>query len=53
MGRVLRPLGCFGSTLLAILFVLGVTETLKYVGPLERVAGHVFLVYWIRKRETP
>jgi hypothetical protein len=39
MNRVLRPLGCFGSTLFAILFVLGVTETLKYVEPLERTAG--------------
>ena len=39
MDRVLRPLGCFGLTLLAILYALGVTETLKHVGPLERVAG--------------
>jgi len=39
MDRVLRPLGCFGSTLLAILFALGVTETLKHVSPLERALG--------------
>jgi hypothetical protein len=39
MERVLRPLGCFGLTLFAILFVLGVTEALKHVGSLERVIG--------------
>jgi hypothetical protein len=39
LDRVLRPLGCFGSTLLAILYALGVTETLKHAGSLGRVAG--------------
>jgi hypothetical protein len=36
MNRIFSWLGCFGLTLLAILFALGVTETIKYVGPLER-----------------
>ena len=36
---MLGRLGCFGATLLAILFALGVTETLKQVGSLERVLG--------------
>jgi hypothetical protein len=39
MDRLLRPLGCFASTLVAILFALGVTETLKHVSPLERTMG--------------
>src|SRR5215213_3543018 len=36
MDRIWSWLGCFGLTLLAILFALGVTETIKYVGRLER-----------------
>ena len=36
MNRIWSWLGCFGLTLLAILFALGVTETIKYVGPVER-----------------
>ncbi|HET8669789.1 MAG TPA: hypothetical protein VFM05_03920 [Candidatus Saccharimonadales bacterium] len=35
MARIWSWLGCFGLTLLAILFVLGVTEAIKYVSPLE------------------
>ncbi|HVG02132.1 MAG TPA: DUF1963 domain-containing protein, partial [Nitrospira sp.] len=36
MNRILSWLGCSGLTLLAILYALGVTEAIKYVGPLER-----------------
>ena len=36
MNRILSWLGCSGVTLLAILYALGVTETIKYVGPLKR-----------------
>lgn len=36
MNRIWSWLGCFGLTLLAILFALGVTETIKYVGPVQR-----------------
>jgi len=36
MERIWSLLGCFGLTLLAILFALGVTEAIRYVGPLER-----------------
>ena len=36
MNRIFSWLGCFGLTLLAILFALGVTEAIKYVHPLER-----------------
>jgi hypothetical protein len=36
MNRILSWLGCFGLTLLVVLSALGVTETIKYVGPLER-----------------
>jgi hypothetical protein len=56
MERVLRQLGCFGLTLLAILFALGVTETLKNVGSLERTLGLSAAVLasaaiaWLRER---
>jgi len=36
MNRILSWLGCFGLMLLAILFALGVTESIKYVGSLEK-----------------
>jgi hypothetical protein len=36
MDRIWSLLGCFGLTLLAILFALGVTEAIKYVSSLER-----------------
>ena len=36
MERIWSSLGCFGLTLLAILFALGVTEAIKYVSSLER-----------------
>lgn len=36
MNRIVSWLGCTGLTLLAIMFALAVTETIKYVGPLER-----------------
>ena len=36
MNRILSWLGCFGLILLAILFALGVTEAIKYAGPLEK-----------------
>ena len=36
MNRILSSLGCFGLVLLAIVYVLGVTESIKYVSRLER-----------------
>ncbi len=36
MNRILSLLGCFGLTLLAILFALGVTEAIRFVSPVER-----------------
>jgi hypothetical protein len=38
MNRILSWLGCSGLTRLAILYALGVTETIKYVGPLDTEA---------------
>ena len=59
MNRILSWLGWFGLILLAILFVLGVTEAIKYVSPLERTlvltaavlaaAAVAFLRDWIKK----
>jgi len=37
MDRILSWLGCFSFILLAILFALGVTEAIKYSGPLQKV----------------
>ena len=37
MDRILSWLGCFSLTLLAILFALGVTEAIKYSGPLPKI----------------
>ena len=34
MDRILSSLGCFGLTLLAFLFALGVTESIKYSSPI-------------------
>jgi len=58
MDRIWSWLGCFGLLLLAILFVLGVTEAIKYVSPLERTlvltaavlaaAAVAFLRDWIK-----
>lgn len=58
MHRIWSWLGCFGLILLAILFVLGVTEAIKYVSPLERTlvliaavlaaAAVAFLRDWIK-----
>jgi hypothetical protein len=56
MEKLLRSAGCFGLTLLAILFALGVTESIKYAPPLQKAVvlfGAVLAagtVAWLRER---